>query len=967
MSDGATEGSAFLRGEGAPVPVDKQTIPVELSVNGQKVRGSVSPKTSLLRFLRDDLKLVGTKEGCSTGDCGTCVVLVDGKPVDSCLFNMRRANGVQVETIEGLSREGGRLHPLQAAFLECGAVQCGFCIPGMILAAKGLLSEHPSPTEEQIREGLQDVICRCTGYTQIHEAVDQAARWLRSPQEFEGWQLRTGPMGVSASLFDGERSVRGQLYYADDLNREGQLHGQIVWSRHAHAEILKIDTKAAAKSPGVVRVLTAKDVPGLNAHGRTKPDQPVFCSDRVRYTGDIVALVLAESKEQAAEAASGVVVTYKPVPGVFTSAEALKEDARKLFPSGNVCKHLLHVTGDVDAAMSGAARVVSGHFETQRVDHAYLEPVAILAETSPEGQVILHVPTQSPFETREQLTKVLDLPHDKIRIAVTPVGGAFGAKLEISVEAAAAVATCVTRKPVKITLTREESLHNSVKRHPFSMDYRVGVDEQGRLLAVDAMLVADSGAYTGNSPRVIDQACIFACGPYRVPNVRIEGTAVLTNNANCGAFRGYGINQSAVAMEQLMDELALALQIDPFELRRINMLRVGDETITGQYLSSSVGAMETLDRCRSAFEEEWPSYQKMNRPGYRIGYGVASGYKNVGAGKGKIDDSGATFTLKPDGRVELRASVVDMGQAIRTTMIQLACRTTGLDSGAIDMINGDTALTHPHRSASGERQTLISGNAVVMAGRLFKEKLLEKAAEWVGLSALGGTASDQLAIAGQVIKTQWTQYDEEKAVMSLAEAAQRASAEGIVISAEAVYVSPKTYALSDTEARKRVPKEEYRNYPTYAYATQVAIVEVEEATGKVKVLRVIAAHDVGVAINPQQIRGQLIGSVVMGQGYALTENYPLREGLPPQTHVTFGRLGVPRSTDAPSVRVEIVEDPFPEGPFGAKGISEIATVPITPAILNAIHNATGVRIRSLPVDSAALQAALRDGGDSRSR
>lgn len=936
--------------------MDEKTIQAELAVNGQPVRASVSPKTSLLGFLRDDLKLLGTKEGCSTGDCGTCVVLVNGKPVDSCLFNMRRANGVQVETIEGLSGADGRLHPLQAAFLECGAVQCGFCIPGMILAAKGLLNEHPSPTEEQIRQGLQEVICRCTGYTQIFEAVGQAAQWLQSPKEFDGWHRRTGAMGVSSALFDGEQAVRGQLCYADDLNRKGQLYGQIVWSQHAHAEIVKIDTAQAAS---VVRVLTEKDVPGLNGHGRTKPDQPVFCSDRVRYTGDIVALVLGETKEQAAEAARRVAVTYKPLPGLFAPGEALQEDAVQLFPSGNVCKHLLHVTGDVEQAMTAAARVVSGHFETQRVDHAYLEPVAILAETSREGQVILHVPTQSPFETREQLTKVLDLPHEKIRIVVPAVGGAFGAKLEISVEAVAAVATYVTRKPVKITLTREESLHNSVKRHPFAMDYRVGVDEQGRLLAVDAKLVADAGAYTGNSPRVIDQACIFACGPYRVPNVRIEGTAVLTNNANCGAFRGYGINQSAVAMEQLMDELALALQLDPFDMRRINMLQVGDETITGQYLSSSVGAIETLDRCQKAFEEEWPAYQQRKRPGYRIGYGVASGYKNVGAGKGKIDDSGATFTLKPDGRVELRASVVDMGQAIRTTMIQLACRATGLDSSVIDMINGDTALTHPHRSASGERQTLISGNAVVMAGKLFKQKLLEKVAEWVGLSVLGGTADDQLVIDGQVIKTQWTQYEEEKVLMSLADAGQRAAAEGALIAAEAVYVAPKTYALSDTEARRRVPKEEYRNYPTYAYATQVAIVEVEEVTGKVRVLRVIAAHDVGVAINPQQIRGQLIGSVVMGQGYALTENYPLQEGRPPRQHATFGKLGVPRSTDAPSVRVEIIEDPLPEGPFGAKGISEIATVPITPAILNAIYNATGVRVRSLPVDPTVLQEALR--------
>ena len=944
--------------------MNDKTMTVELTVNGKALRGKVNPKSSLLRFLRNELHLVGAKDGCSTGDCGACVVLVDGRPVDSCLFNMRRAHGIRVETIEGLSPGNGALHPLQAAFLECGAVQCGFCIPAMILAAKGLLDRNPSPTECEIRQGLKDVICRCTGYQQIFEAVQQAARWLAAPREFKSWRPRTGSMGVSAALVDGETSVTGRLRYADDLNLDGQLYGQIVWSQHAHAEILKVDTIAAEKSPGVVRVLTARDVPGLNGHGRTKPDQPVFCSDRVRYTGDIVALVLAETKEQAVDAAKLVEVTYKVLPGIFSPADALKETAPKLFPSGNICKHLVHRSGDVDEAMKAAVHVVAGHFETQRVDHAYLEPMAVLAETAPDGVITLHVPTQAPFETREQLTKVLDLPPEKVRIAVTPVGGAFGAKLEISVEAVAAVATYVTRRPVKITLSREESLHNSVKRHPYSMDYRVGVDATGHLLAVDATLIADAGAYTGNSPRVIDQACIFACGPYRAPNVRIEGTSVLTNNANCGAFRGYGINQAAVAMEQLVDELAIKLRMDPFELRKINMLRVGDETITGQYLPSSVGAIETLEACRRAFEQEWPTFQNLARPGYRIGYGVASGYKNVGAGKGKLDDAGASFKLKPDGRVELRASIVDMGQAIRTTMLQLACRSTGLEAGVIDLINGDTSLTHSHRSASGERQTLIAGNAVVMAGKLFKEKLLNTVAGWVGIPTLGGAAIDELAVAGRNIKTQWSQYQEEKIVMSLAEAAQRAVSEGVSIEADAVYVAPKTYPLSDTEARKRVPKEEYRNYATYAYATQVAIVEVEEATGKVKLLRVIAAHDVGVAINPQQIRGQLIGSVVMGQGYALSENYPLKEGRPPYQHVTFGRLGVPRSTDSPSVRVEIVEDPFPEGPYGAKGISEIATVPITPAILNAIHNATGVRIRTMPVDPGVLKEALCGQGAS---
>ena len=923
-------------------------IDVDFIVNDEPIRRTVDEKLSLLRFLRDDLRLSGAKEGCSTGDCGTCVVLVDGKQEDACLFNMRRAHGVRVETIENLSRNGAPLHPLQAAFLECGAVQCGFCTPGMIMTSKALLDRNPAPAESEIREALKDVVCRCTGYVQIFEAVRKAAHWMRSPEEFARWRPRSGPMGVSAALADGERSVTGRLDFADDLTREGMVWGQIVWSEQPYAEILKIDIAAAQNAPGVIRILTAKDVPGLNAHGRTRPDQPVFCHDRVRYTGDIIALVVAQTRRQAEDAAKLVHVAYRVLPGIFSPAQALKEDAPQLHPSGNICKQLVHTMGDVEEAFRSAAHIVEGHFSTQRVDHAYLEPMSALAEVI-DGVVTIHVPQQAPFETREQLVKILGLPKEQVRIVCTPLGGGFGGKLEISLEAVIAVAAYLIRKPVKITLSREENLHNGVKRHPYEMDYRVAADEKGRLLAVDAKLVSDAGPYTGNSPRVIDQACIFSCGPYRVPNVRIEGIAVLTNNANGGAFRGYGINQAAVAMEQLMDELALKLGMDPFEIRRINMLREGDVTITSQYLPSSVGAIPTLDACKRAFEQEWPAYQQRARPGYLIGYGVAAGYKNVGAGKGKVDDSGATYKLLPDGNVELRASVVDMGQAIRTTMLQLACQTTGLDPCRFVLIAGDTTLTHAHRSASGERQTLISGNAVVMAGKQFKEKLLCTVSRWSGVPA------DELAWEGDAIKTRWSQYREEETIMTLNEAAARTAREGIVIEAEAVYISPKTYPLSDVEARKRVPREEYRNYPTYAYATQAAIVEVEEATGRVRLLRMIAAHDVGVAINPQQIRGQLIGSIVMSQGYTLTEDYPMKDGRPPHRFVTFGRLGLQLSTDAPSVRVEIVEDPFPEGPFGAKGISEIATVPTPPAILNAIYNATGVRVRSMPVNPALLK------------
>jgi CO/xanthine dehydrogenase Mo-binding subunit/aerobic-type carbon monoxide dehydrogenase small subunit (CoxS/CutS family) len=929
-------------------------VDVTFTLNGDRIQTQAEGKKSLLRYLRDDLGLMGTKDGCSSGDCGSCVVLVDGKPVDACIYLMRRANGVTIETIDGLAQPDGTLHPIQAAFLDRGAVQCGFCIPGMIMATKALLAKTPHPSEDEIREGLKENICRCTGFMPIFDAVAKAAEWLEDEDAYDEWRPKYGPMGTSSVLLDGMDSVKGKLPYADDLTLEGMLHGKVVWSDHPYARILSLDTSAAEQAEGVHSVITHEDVPGLNAHGRTVPDQPVFAHDYVRFTGDPICLVLADSREQAEAAAALVTVEYEVLPGLFDPRDSLKEDAPQLVESspGNVCKALTHIVGDVDAAIASAPHVVEGHFTTQRQDHAYLEPFAALANVDEDGVVIVRTPQQAPFETREQLTKVLDLPREKVRIISTPIGGGFGGKLEVAIEGIVAVATYVTRRPVKLTLGRDETLRTGVKRHPFIVDYRVAMDDDGKLLAVDATMICDGGPYTGNSPRVIDQAAIFSCGPYRVPNVRVDGKAVLTNNPLGGAFRGYGINQAAVAMEQLMDELARKTGRDPFELRRVNMLVEGDTTITGQFLPSSVGAIPTLDACKAAFEEEWPKYKVLERPGYRIGFGVAAGYKNVGAGKGKIDDSGATLRLKKNGRIAMTASVIDMGQAIRTTMVQLAAESTGLPFSIFDLTTSDTALVHPHRSASGQRQTLVSGNAVVIAGKEFKQKLLDLVGGWFDKKP------EELAIVGDEIRTQWTQYVVEEKLMTLAEVFARAKTEGVELETEAEYIAPQTWPLSDQEARRTVPPEKYRNYPTYAYATQVAIVGVDEESGRVDLLRVIAAHDVGVAINPQQIRGQIIGSVSMGQGLALSENYPAVKGSPPWKRLDYRRLGVPLSTNATPVRVEIVEDPFPEGPYGAKGISEIATVPSTPAILNAVYDATGVRIYDLPADPKHIKEKM---------
>ncbi|MFZ5642436.1 MAG: molybdopterin-dependent oxidoreductase [Bacillota bacterium] len=908
-------------------------ITVRFVLNGDPVEVKVKQDTTLLRYLRDEKRLTGTKEGCGTNHCGACMVLVDGRPTKSCLMKLSRVEGKNIETIEGLNRNG-QIHPIQAAFLAAGAVQCGFCMPGMIVSTKGLLEKHPDPSNEQIIEGLKDNICRCTGYVKIVDAVKLASRWVKHPEEVSV-EIPGSGLGRSVPDLDGEAKVKGSLVFADDKYIKEMLFGKILWSKYPHAEILSVDTSEARSMPGVAAVLTADDVPGHNGMGSLSPDQPVLCRDRVRFTGDTIAVVFAESPAIAEQAAEKIKVDYRPLPGVFSPQDGLRPDAPILYQKDNICKHLVHEEGSIEEGFRQSAVVVEGHFETPYVEHAYLEPEAGIGLIDEAGILTVYAPTQFPFEIRRQLSAVLNISEESIRVVSTPLGGAFGSKLDNTVEALVALGAYHLRRPVKITLSRGESLRMSTKRHPYWMDYRVGVDSGGRLMAVDARLLSDAGPYTALSPRVIDQACIFSCGPYRVSNVRVEGWAVYTNNANGSAFRGFGINQAAVAIESLLDEAARKLGMDPFEIRLVNALDVGDRTISGEILKASVATRATIEAARDALQKEMTLINSARAEGRCIGVGVASGFKNVGAGKGKVDDAGAIFLLQSDGRILLRASAVDMGQGIRTALLQVAAEVLGVSEGLIDIITGDTALTIRHGGAVGERQTLISGKAVELAAVQFKKKLLEKAAEYSGVS------SDVMNFNEGVIKGKSGDI-----VMSVKNLAATAAKAGEKIEISYYYTSPKTYALADKESKKSVPPEEYRNYPAYAYTTQAAVIEVEQSTGQVKVLKVIAAHDCGRAINPQKIEGQIEGSCSMGIGYALSEAYTLKEGVPLTR--TYRQLGVPTIDQTPDIQTILIEDPEPNGPFGAKGISEVATVPITPAVLNAIYDATGVRIYKLP-------------------
>jgi CO/xanthine dehydrogenase Mo-binding subunit len=749
-------------------------------------------------------------------------------------------------------------------------------------------------------------------------------------------------LGRSVPDHDGVGKVTGSLTFADDLLPAGCLYGKLVWSGHPHAEILRVRTDAALAVLGVRAVLTAEDVPGHNGMGSLRADQPVLCRDRVRFTGDVVAAVFADTLGAAEAGARAVVVGYRPLPGVFSPAEALLPEAPVLHESGNVCKHLLHEVGDAEAAFACSALVLEGHFETPYVEHAYLEPDAAVASLDGET-VVVQAPTQLPFEIRSQLAAMLDLPEDRVRVIATPLGGAFGGRMDNTVEAVAALGAFRLRRPVKVTLTREESLRVSTKRHPYVMDYRVGFSADGTINAVEAKLMSEAGPYTAASPRVIDQACIFSCGPYRVPNLRVEGWAVHTNNANSSAFRGFGINQVAVAMESLLDEGARRLGLDPFAIRLRNALELGDRTVAGEILKASVTTRATLELARDALAEEMPWIEAARAQGRRIGVGVATAFKNVGAGKGKLDDAGAIFTLRADGRIRLCASAVDMGQGIRTALLQIAGEVLDQSPDTFELVTADTALTIKHGGAVGERQVLISGRAVEVAARKFRDRLLDQAAVLVGVRA------EELVLAEAGVLAPGGQ------VLTLEELADRTAAEGVVIESAFTYAAPRTYALADQAARETVPAGEYRNYPAYAYATQVAVVEVDGATGRVDVLEIIAAHDCGRAINPQKIEGQIEGSCLMGQGYALSEEYKLERGHPITR--TFGSLGLPTIEQAPRVRVLLIQDPEPDGPFGAKGISEVATVPATPAILNAIYDAVGVRITVLPATPDRIRRA----------
>ncbi|MCI9121797.1 MAG: molybdopterin-dependent oxidoreductase [Oscillibacter sp.] len=894
-------------------------------LNGVPVTAETCGGRTLLHYLRGVACLKGTKEGCSTGHCGACTVLVDGEAARACVTRLDRLEGKSVLTIEGIQGPHGELHPIQQAFLDMGAVQCGFCTPGMVMAAKALLDKNPDPSQEEICAALQNNYCRCTGYVKIIQAVRLAAARLRGENPLleevqtleriallkdsrpETVSLTGRHVGRGAPDADGAAKVTGTLPFTCDQADGDTWYGAFTWSRHPRARIRSIDCARAGAAEGVLRVLTHRDVPGENRFGCFNPEQPVLCETEVNFLGDMVALVVADTEEHARRAAALVEVAYEPLPGVFEIGDSYALGGERII------RTIAFSSGDLEAEQAAPGLdTVEADYYFERQEHACLEPECALGRYDPEtGGVWLTSCTQSPFEIQRMLLPILGLPAEKVRVTAAPLGGGFGSKCDSTIEAGAALAAWVTGKTVQITLKRRESLLLSTKRHRYENHYRLAFDKEGRFRWLDCRIASDAGPYKGLSPGVLEQGCIFAAGPYRIGAARVRAHTVRTNTVQGGAFRGFGINQSANCMETLIDRAAEALGMDPFEIRIRNALRPGDRTMTGEVVRESVGILRTLEACRERSAPIIARYRRLYaeaEPHLALGVGVASGFKNVGVGKGSPDDGGCVLTKQADGTYHMALSGIDMGQGFRTAMVQIAAETLDEDEANFTLLNGDTAGTLPHRQAVSERQTLDTGRAVYEAAKKMREEL--EANPWK---------------PGEVRRTVHE------------------------------HISPRTYGIDGQEEAAR-NGDPYQNYRGYAFLTQCVILEVNRNTGGVRVLHVISANDTGRAINPQVIAGQIEGSFSMGMGYALSEGFRVTNGRPEPKH--FGQLGLPRAGDTPSFDLLLIEDPHTEGPYGAKGISEVATVPAAPAIINALYDAIGVRFTRTPITPDVVRAAL---------
>jgi aldehyde oxidoreductase len=910
----------------APVEVD-----LTFSVNGRRVTVSTLPVQRLSRVLRDGLGLMGTKVGCDAGDCGACTVLLDGNPACSCLVAAGQVEGCEITTVEGLADRAPLHDTLQKSFLEHGAAQCGICTPGMLVAATALLERQPSPSETEVMDAIGGVLCRCTGYRKIITAVLEA----RAGQAPRSSPAAGEAVGKRLVRLDGKRKADGSDIFGADEIPAGALALRVIRSPYHRARFQFGDLGAFVEAhSGIHAVFTAKDIPGKNCYGVIPrfADQPVFAESEARFRGEAVAAVVGEEKMIEALDPAGFPVSWEELTPLTTIAAALAQNA-PLVHANRECNVLVRgrvVRGDVEKALAEADIVVEGEYETGFVEHAYIEPEAGFARRVGD-QVEIQACTQSPYMDRADIAAILGIAPEAVRIIPTAVGGGFGAKLDLSVQPFIALAAWHLKQPVRMVYSRVESIMSTTKRHPARMRARAGATENGKLVAMDFAADFNTGAYSSWGPTVAARVPVHASGPYYVPHYRALTRAVHTHLTPAGAFRGFGVPQAAIAQEQLYDDLADRCGIDRLEFRIMNALDDQTPTVTGQVLGEGVGIRACFEALRpkwNAARAQAVAFNAAIKEPVRRGVGVAGMW--YGCGNTSLPNpSTVRVGLKRDGRISLHQGAVDIGQGSNTIVTQICADALGAPIDQFDLLSGDTAITPDCGKTSASRQTFVTGKAAHMAGTALRSAILRlaKGCECATIEFGHGCITIIENDKRHTVELDDLPLDQH----------------GYALTGEATF-DPPTSPLDENGQGKP--------YAVFGFGAHMAEIQVDLELGTVKVLKVTAAHDVGRAINPTLIEGQIEGGVAQGLGMALMEEFFPGKGENLHDYL------IPTAGDVPPVESILIEDPSPVGPFGAKGIGEQAVIPTAPAILNAIYDAIGRRIHKVPATPDRVRAAL---------
>ena len=832
----------------------------------------------LLAALREELDITSPKDGCSpSGQCGCCTVLVDGKAIVSCQQSLEKVANTNITTLEGVSQV--ERDAFANAFAACGGLQCGFCIPGIVVRAKAQIDKKGTGLKrEDMARHLGAHLCRCTGYVKILDAIDSVAKQL-SPEI-----VSTGGLGVRVAKHEAKELALGDRGYIDDMRLPGLMHASLVFTKHARAEILSINTSKAMSRPGVRAVFTAADIPGELMMGIIYKDWPVMIpvGGFTSYAGDVLAIIVADSRLNARSAIDDVVVEYNPLTPITDARNAIASNDIAVWKTdSNILSKSTYKRGDAEVAIASSTHVVRQTFETQRIEHAFLEPESTLAVPSISEDKVrkLHVYSggQGVWDDRNDIARLLAIANEQVTVTLVSNGGAFGGKEDMSNQAHASLAAWLLNEPVKCTLSREESFLMHAKRHPIEMTYEAACDQDGKLTALRVRAIGDSGAYASVGMKVLERMAGHASGPYQVPNIDVEAIAVRTNNPICGAFRGFGANQAQFAMEGVLDRLAEKVGISGWQIRSRNVIRPGMVWGPGQIMDDGcLGAELCLNEIK-------PAYDAAVASGKAVGLGL--GLKNSGLGNGFKEISKAIVRFKSNGRIEVRHGWTEMGQGINTVAAQVAVEELGVDAKLIDVIV-DTTRELGFGQTTGSRGTLMGAGAVKSACQ----------------AAIAANRAQDIDHVGEY-RVDWTNKLGEPGV-----------------------TNPIIHS-------------------TFSYAAQMVIIDRETQ----KIEKVVAVHDVGRVVNPTLCEGQVEGSVHMGLGYALTENFPSdpETGFP--INKTLRSLGILRAKDVPPIDVKLLESPQPNAPYGIKGVGEIGLVPTAGAVASALHQLDGQWRSKLPM------------------